>query len=64
MASFTVGETSDLAAEALYQAGAIPIVRSTPNSGEFAEVDTYKSSLLKRLEELKPNDFPAEGALN
>jgi len=55
---------SDLAAEALHQAGAIHIVSSTPNSSEYAEVETYKSSLLKRFEELKPNDFPAESALN
>ncbi|ONK74328.1 uncharacterized protein A4U43_C03F5110 [Asparagus officinalis] len=44
---------SGVAAEALHQAGAVPIVNSTPNSSEHAEVEVYRSSLLKRFEELK-----------
>ncbi|RRT46928.1 hypothetical protein B296_00037181 [Ensete ventricosum] len=47
------------AAEALHQADAIAIVSSTPNSLEYAEVETYKSSLLKRFQELK-HEIPSE----
>ncbi|CAL9144689.1 unnamed protein product [Musa hybrid cultivar] len=50
---------SDEAAEALHQADAIAIVSSTPNSVEYAEVETYKSSLLKRFQELK-HEIPSE----
>nr|XP_018686348.1 PREDICTED: plant cysteine oxidase 2 isoform X1 [Musa acuminata subsp. malaccensis] len=54
---------SDEAAEALHQADAIAIVSSTPNSVEYAEVETYKSSLLKRFQELK-HEIPSEISLN
>ncbi|XP_065050726.1 uncharacterized protein LOC135680612 isoform X2 [Musa acuminata AAA Group] len=50
---------SDEAAEALHQADAIAIVSSTPNSVEYDEVETYKSSLLKRFQELK-HEIPSE----
>ncbi|URE23726.1 hypothetical protein MUK42_17272 [Musa troglodytarum] len=50
---------SDEAAEALHQADAIAIVSSTPNSVEYAEVEAYKSSLLKRFQELK-HEIPSE----
>ena len=53
-----------MAAGALQQAGAVPIIRSTPISSEHAEVEIYKASLLKRFKELKPDGCPAEGALN
>ncbi|KAH7675184.1 Armadillo-like helical-containing protein [Dioscorea alata] len=44
---------SDAAAEVLHQAGAAPIVSCTPDSVEYSEIGTYKSSLLKRFEDLK-----------
>ncbi|WOL05054.1 hypothetical protein Cni_G13777 [Canna indica] len=44
---------SDKAVEALHQGGAIAIVSSTPSSLEYAEVEKYKSSLLKRFQELE-----------
>ncbi|KAF8397001.1 hypothetical protein HHK36_018639 [Tetracentron sinense] len=44
---------SDEAVAALHQAGAISVVKSTPDSLENAEVTSYKSSLLKKFEDLK-----------
>lgn len=35
------------------KAGAYVIVSSTPNSLEYAEIETYKTSLLKAFDELK-----------
>lgn len=52
-------ENADEAAEVLHQADAIAIVSSTPDSVEYAEVETYKSSLLKRFQELK-HEIPSE----
>lgn len=46
-------ENTDEAAEALHQAGAIAILSSTPNSIEHADVEAYRTSLLKRFQELK-----------
>ncbi|KAJ6846732.1 uncharacterized protein M6B38_282995 [Iris pallida] len=42
---------SDLAANALRQTGAVPIISSTPYSDEYPEVEAYRSSLLKRFDE-------------
>ncbi|OVA17237.1 hypothetical protein BVC80_1837g33 [Macleaya cordata] len=47
---------SDEVVGALYQAGAISVIRSTPTSSEDAEVLTYKSKLLKRFQDLKYED--------
>ncbi|KAL5568877.1 hypothetical protein UlMin_025452 [Ulmus minor] len=44
---------SDQASGALHNAGAIPIIRSTPDSSQEAEIEKYKSSLLKRFQDLK-----------
>ncbi|KAJ6817023.1 uncharacterized protein M6B38_414065 [Iris pallida] len=55
---------SDLVAEVLRQAGAVPVVSSIPHSGEHPEVEAYKSSLLKRFEEFERDCTPAEGKLN
>jgi len=44
---------ADAAAEVLHQAGAVPIVSCIPDSVEYSEIGTYKSSLLKRFEDLK-----------
>ncbi|KAM3284950.1 putative protein isoform X1 [Capsicum chacoense] len=41
---------SDEAAAVLHQAGAISIIRSTPESAEDAEVGKYKSNLLSRFQ--------------
>ncbi|CAI0419654.1 unnamed protein product [Linum tenue] len=38
---------------ALHKAGAIPIVQSTPSSVEEAAIDKYKTSLLKRFQDLR-----------
>ncbi|XP_058080611.1 uncharacterized protein LOC131228762 isoform X3 [Magnolia sinica] len=46
---------SDGAVGALHQAGAIPVINSTPDSFDDAEVTSYKSSLLKRFQDLKYN---------
>ncbi|XP_010257120.2 PREDICTED: uncharacterized protein LOC104597348 isoform X2 [Nelumbo nucifera] len=43
---------SDEAARSLHQAGAISVIKSTPDSVEDAELMSYKSSLLKRFHEL------------
>lgn len=48
---------SDSAAESLHQAGAIPIINSTPNSTEYAEIEVYKANLLKRFEELNYTSY-------
>ncbi|OVA15770.1 hypothetical protein BVC80_1829g80 [Macleaya cordata] len=48
--------TSDETVGALYQAGAISVIRSTPTSLEEAEIMTYKSNLLKRFQDLKFED--------
>ncbi|XP_062092410.1 uncharacterized protein LOC133798208 [Humulus lupulus] len=44
---------SDKAVGALHQAGAAAIINSTPNSLQNVEVEQYKSSLLKRFQDLK-----------
>uniref|UniRef100_A0A0D9ZHZ1 Uncharacterized protein n=1 Tax=Oryza glumipatula TaxID=40148 RepID=A0A0D9ZHZ1_9ORYZ len=44
---------SEEAAGFLDKAGAYVIVSSTPNSLEYAEIETYKTSLLKAFDELK-----------
>ncbi|KAL6637565.1 hypothetical protein ACP70R_025137 [Stipagrostis hirtigluma subsp. patula] len=45
---------SEKAAGFLDKAGAYAIVSSTPNSTEFAEIEAYKTSLLKAFDQLKP----------
>ncbi|XP_034204185.1 uncharacterized protein LOC117618633 isoform X2 [Prunus dulcis] len=49
---------SDQAIGALHQAGAISVIRSTPDSLESAEIEKYKSGLLKRFQDLR-YDFPS-----
>ncbi|GMN41196.1 hypothetical protein TIFTF001_010421 [Ficus carica] len=49
---------SGQAAEALHQAGAIPIIRSTPDSLKDVEIEKYKSSLLQRFQDLKCDALP------
>uniref|UniRef100_A0A0A9GRY5 Uncharacterized protein n=1 Tax=Arundo donax TaxID=35708 RepID=A0A0A9GRY5_ARUDO len=44
---------SEEAAGFLDKAGAYAIVSSTPNSPEYVEVETYKTSLLKAFDQLK-----------
>ncbi|KAF3433309.1 hypothetical protein FNV43_RR24411 [Rhamnella rubrinervis] len=44
---------SEEAVGALHNAGAIPIIRSTPDSLEDADIEKYKSSLMKRFEDLR-----------
>ncbi|EEF41495.1 conserved hypothetical protein [Ricinus communis] len=44
---------SDEAVGALHNAGAISVIKSTPDSPEEAEIKNYKSSLLKRFQELR-----------
>lgn len=44
---------SDEATGALHHAGALPIIRSIPDSFEDAEVEKYKKSLLKKFQDLK-----------
>ncbi|CAL1387779.1 unnamed protein product [Linum trigynum] len=44
---------SDKAVGALHKAGAVPIVQSTPSSVEEAAIDKYKTSLLKRFQDLR-----------
>ncbi|KAG6516957.1 hypothetical protein ZIOFF_020333 [Zingiber officinale] len=51
---------SDEAAGALHQEGAVPIISSTPNSLEYTEVEAYKSSIMKRFQELKYEIIPTE----
>lgn len=41
------------AVEVLLEAGAIAIINATPNSVEHTEVESYKSKLLERFQELK-----------
>ncbi|GMY08338.1 ARM repeat superfamily protein [Fagus crenata] len=43
---------SDEAVRALHHAGAVSVIRSAPDSFEDAEVEKYKSSLLKRFQDL------------
>lgn len=45
--------SADSAAEALHEAGALPVVHSTPISAEDAEIGYYKSHLLQRFHDLK-----------
>ncbi|PKA64395.1 hypothetical protein AXF42_Ash009617 [Apostasia shenzhenica] len=54
----------DEAAKVLHQVGAAAIVASTPDSSEFAEVEKFKSSLLKRLSVFEPDQTPSEVALS
>ncbi|CAL4943567.1 unnamed protein product [Urochloa decumbens] len=44
---------SEEAAGFLDKAGAYAIVSSTPNSSEYAEIETYKTSLLEAFDQLK-----------
>ncbi|KAJ8764184.1 hypothetical protein K2173_005112 [Erythroxylum novogranatense] len=44
---------SDEAVGALHHVGAISVIKSTPDSLEEAEIDTYKSTLLKRFQDLR-----------
>ncbi|XP_008796772.3 uncharacterized protein LOC103712127 isoform X1 [Phoenix dactylifera] len=55
---------SDQAAEALHQAGAITTVSAIPNSSEYAEVEMYKSNLLRRFQELQHAAIALEGKGN
>uniref|UniRef100_A0A5B7BP48 ARM repeat superfamily protein n=1 Tax=Davidia involucrata TaxID=16924 RepID=A0A5B7BP48_DAVIN len=47
----------DEAVGALNHAGAISVIRSTPDSAEDAEVEKYKLSLLKRFQDLRYDDI-------
>ncbi|KAH9767354.1 ARM repeat superfamily protein [Citrus sinensis] len=49
---------SDEAAGALHHAGVISVIKSTPDSLNDAEVEKYKSSLLKRFQDLR-YDIPS-----
>ncbi|XP_050156984.1 uncharacterized protein LOC126630824 isoform X1 [Malus sylvestris] len=49
--------SADKALGALHQAGAISVIRSSPDSLENAEIEKYKSSLLRRFQDLR-YDFP------
>ncbi|XWS07583.1 hypothetical protein CRYUN_Cryun41cG0001400 [Craigia yunnanensis] len=44
---------SDEAVKALHSAGAILVIKSTPDTFEDAEIGTYKSNLLKRFHDLR-----------
>ncbi|KDP44705.1 hypothetical protein JCGZ_01205 [Jatropha curcas] len=44
---------SDEAVGALKDAGAISVIKSTPNSSEEEEIKNYKSSLIKRFQDLR-----------
>ncbi|GMP69549.1 hypothetical protein CsSME_00028769 [Camellia sinensis var. sinensis] len=44
---------SDEATRFLHRAGAISVIRSTPNSSEDAEIEKYKLSLLNRFQDLR-----------
>ncbi|XP_065869610.1 uncharacterized protein [Euphorbia lathyris] len=44
---------SDKAVGALHKAGAVSIIKSTPDSLEEEEMNNYKSSLLKRFQDMK-----------
>uniref|UniRef100_A0A2P2JA42 Uncharacterized protein LOC103332857 n=2 Tax=Rhizophora mucronata TaxID=61149 RepID=A0A2P2JA42_RHIMU len=44
---------SDKAAGDLHRAGAISIIKSTPNSAEEAEIEQYRSRLIKRFQDLR-----------
>ncbi|GAB2288195.1 hypothetical protein Dimus_022536 [Dionaea muscipula] len=44
---------SDAAADALFHAGAISVIRSAPESSEELDIAKYKSSLMKRFEDIK-----------
>ncbi|XP_050209002.1 uncharacterized protein LOC126659708 [Mercurialis annua] len=44
---------SDEAVGALHHAGAVSVIKATPDSLEEAEIKNYKSSLLKRFQELR-----------
>lgn len=46
-------DTVDEAAGALYQAGAISVIRSTPDSVEDTEIETYKLNLLRRFRDFE-----------
>ncbi|KAJ7965104.1 ARM repeat superfamily protein [Quillaja saponaria] len=49
---------SDEVVGALHNAGAVSIIRSTPSSLEDADVEKFKSSLLKRFQDLR-HDVPS-----
>ncbi|XP_022764946.1 uncharacterized protein LOC111310086 isoform X3 [Durio zibethinus] len=44
---------SDEAVKALHSAGAISVIKSTPDTFEDAEIGTYKTNLLKRFQDLR-----------
>ncbi|KAF5729458.1 hypothetical protein HS088_TW21G01624 [Tripterygium wilfordii] len=44
---------SDVAVAALHHAGGLAIIKSAPDSFEDAEIETYKSSVLKRFQDLR-----------
>ncbi|KAG8501375.1 hypothetical protein CXB51_003475 [Gossypium anomalum] len=44
---------SDEAVKALHNAGAISVIKSTPDTFEDAEIGVYKSNLLKRFQDLR-----------
>ncbi|CAA6659846.1 unnamed protein product [Spirodela intermedia] len=44
---------SEVAAAALHEAGAGPVIASTPSSPELSEVEGHKSNLLKRFRDLR-----------
>ncbi|XP_073130997.1 uncharacterized protein [Henckelia pumila] len=49
---------SDEAVGALNEAGAIPVIRSTPDSVEYTEIENYKLNLLTRFRDLR-HDIPS-----
>lgn len=49
---------SEEAVGALHHAGAISVVKSTPDSTECAEIEKYKVNLLKRFQDLR-YDIPS-----
>ncbi|XP_057783128.1 uncharacterized protein LOC131000993 [Salvia miltiorrhiza] len=44
---------SDGAVDAIHEAGAIPVIKATPDSSEYKEVGEYKMNLLARFEDLR-----------
>lgn len=52
VAIYLLSDFVDGAVEALHKAGALPVIRSTPDSSEFKEIEEYKSKLLTRFLDL------------
>lgn len=55
---YYTSNAADEAAGALHHAGVISVIKSTPDSLNDAEVEKYKSSLLKRFQDLR-YDIPS-----